>query len=411
MAQFDLKGSKRKDKDIEKNKEKKEKQEKVKKVSKAPALPKMAKPQRAKSIPPFVTLDIGSREVKVMVASYRGKEIAVKQVASSALPEGAVHDGKIIEFDQVLNCISSIMAMNKIKVTGAVVTIGSSEVVQREIIVPKVPNNDLKGLVVYEVGKFLPIDPASYSIQYDVLEEFESDGGALQLKLNVSAMPKEMAKRYLDLVLKLSLKPIALDVHSNSVAKLVSAEAKFGSPLASGSTIVIDMGYAHFNAMLFNNGRLLFNRILDVGASRLDEIIMNATEVSLDEADGLKKYNLSRLSAHELYAAHVSGGGYGNSSNREEAVTQEVMSAFESWVSAVDGLVKYYLSRSEENTVDAIYLYAGSSNIRCIDSLLENTLKIKTKKLSSLSCLTGALDNDSEGIPKYINNLGATIRF
>lgn len=382
-----------------------------------PALNKSAKPKKAKVLPPFVTIDIGSYEVKIMAANYKNGRLTINQALSTILRDGAVEDGRIIDEDYVTNCIRGMIENNRMKVSGAVITMNSSEIIQREIVVPKVPNNELQGLVTFEVGKYLPINPASYSIQYNVVEEFENENNITSLRINVSAMPRTIAKKYLDIVTKLKLKPIALDLHSNSVAKLISVEAMQGSPLGSGSNIVIDMGHTNFNIMMFDEGKFVFNRLIETGGSKLDDIIIRIADVTPVEASKLKKYNLSKLSALDIQktpSATSRHDDFYNTStdtfDKEALILQETMLIFNSWISDIDGISKYYLSRNKENRIDGIYIYSGSSYIKDIDKLIESRLNIKTRRLNYINCIQGILDSSNEGIPKYMNNIGATIR-
>jgi len=369
------------------------------------------KPQKAKNLPPFMTIDVGTREVKIMVAAYKGNSLVVKKCASIELPEKAVYDGKIIDEVPLLNALKSLISTHKVSVKGAVVTISSSEAIQREITVPLVSGNDLHKVVLYEIAKYLPVDVDSYAIQYDVLEQTQDEAGAAQLRMSVSAMPKSMAKKYYDVITKLGLQPLSLCTHSHSIINLVTAETSCGSAVTVGTNVLLDMGSTHFNIMLFKDGNLLYNNMLNVGGHDVDDLIMNWAEIGLHDAEKLKKHNLSNNNAYDMYSIYASMDPQArHSGDKGERIMREIMSVFENWITAVDGFIKYYLSRDDENTVDTMYIYGGSASINGIDVLLERQLRIRVRRLESLECLTGNLKGDSE-MAKYINNLGATIQF
>jgi len=369
------------------------------------------KQKKAKSLPPFITIDVGSHDVKVMYATYAGKALTVKKCACIELPEKVVVDGKIVDETALVNAVMHVIQTHKISVSGAVVTLASSEVIQREITVPVVSDDNLKKVVMYEMAKFLPVDADTYAIQHEVLENINDENGIAQLRVSVSAMPKAIAKKYYEFVSKLGLKPIALCTNSNSVANLMLAETYCDAPIALGTNILLDMGSAHFGVTLFEEGTLLYNNILNVGGKEIDELIMNYADVGLLDAEKLKKHNLSVNNVSNLYSAYVSldirNSSYGT---KEERIMQEIMSVFSKWVTAIDSFAKYYLSRDDNNTIDAIYIYGGSSYINGIDELLEKQLKIKVHRVDALGCLKGSL-GDGGGLCKYINNIGATIRF
>lgn len=411
MGLFDRKTSK--DKEIKGNNNGDAANKKEKKKTLKPVLKKEPKIKKAKAIPPFVTIDIGCCEIKIMVASHNSGLITVTHAASEILPENAIDDGKIIEEGYVANCIRNMMSENNIKVSNAVITMNSTEITQREIIVPKVPNNELTNLVTFEMGKYLPINPSAYAIQYNIIEELEGDSGGTSLRVNVCAMPKSIAKGYLDLLSKLGLNPMALNMHSTSVAKLIGVESNRESPLLKGSSLVVDMGHEHFNAMMFNDGKLIFNRLIETGGSKIDEVIMRIADVDLAEARRIKRYNLSKINALDMYKSYLAArGSSDNSYNKEELISQETVVIYNGWITDIESVIKYYLSRNSENVVDTIYIDGGSSYIKGIDELIENRLNIRTKRLNNFNCLKGILcdGNRNEDISKYVNNIGATIR-
>ena len=135
------------------------------------------KQKKAKNIPPFITIDVGSHDVKIMYAAYSGKTLTVKKCACIELPDKVVVDGKIVDEKALVNAVMHVINTNKISVSGAVVTLACSEIIQREITVPVVPDNNLKNVVMYEIAKFLPVDVDTYAIQYEVLDTVYDEKG------------------------------------------------------------------------------------------------------------------------------------------------------------------------------------------------------------------------------------------
>lgn len=379
--------------------------DKKKKISLA-SKPKIKK---SKPLPAFIAIDIGSREVKILEGQFRNLKLNVQKAISDVLPNGWVYDGKILEVDKVAGHLIQMLSRNAMKPANAVITMNSTEMIQRELVVPRVADSELLGLVTYEIAKFLPIDPSSYVIQYNVIEEFLNKDNVIQLRVNVCAMPKFISKNYADLLNKLKIKPLELNIHSSSIEKIMKVEMLHNSTLAKGCNAIIDIGHTNINVMLFNDGNFIFNRLLDVGGSKLDEILINSADVDHVEAEKLKKFNLSKLSVVDIYKQYsLTGFMEREALNTQELITQETIIAIDNWISNIDAVIKYYTSRNNENVVDNVYIYGGSTFIRDIDKLIEQKLNIKTSRLDFLHLLEGSID--SKIISTYMNAIGAKIR-
>ena len=79
----------------------------------------------------------------------------------------------------------------------------------------------METVIRYEIQQYLPINLEDYILQGKILAEKEVDG-TKKLEVRVIAYPEKIARGYYNLLLKLGLKPDALDVNYNSVNKLIN---------------------------------------------------------------------------------------------------------------------------------------------------------------------------------------------
>jgi type IV pilus assembly protein PilM len=99
-----------------------------------------------------------------------------------------------------------------------------------------------------------------------------------------------MGDNFLNLIKELGLKPIALDIHPNTVAKLISQNTAInGRPLDKEKTLAfIDLGYYSINIHIISDGKLAFSRIINLGARDLDNEISITCNLSLEQAEKKK---------------------------------------------------------------------------------------------------------------------------
>lgn len=238
-----------------------------------------------------LSLDFGSGVINGVFGKVEGRKIIVKNIFKGETEKGWYQDGRIDNPEVGKLNITDILKKNKIKNTNTktICTIDSMDIIKREIVIPSVDEKDILSLVSYEIEQYLPIDINSYVIQYSVLDEF-IENNAKKLQLLVVAMPKSMAEGLFHLVHGCQMTPYALDVHFNSLEKLIKMEISSGEDGKQNwekNIALIDFGIQKTNVMLFSNGKYVFNSIIDYGGSVLHDIVKNkcnqADKLELEE--------------------------------------------------------------------------------------------------------------------------------
>lgn len=365
---------------------------------------------RGKAAPQYISIDVGSKAVKVVEGRYKGNKIQIKRLSMGSLSEKASFDGKILRKADVQGCIQNAIREQKMTSKEAVCTVDSTEVIQRELVIPKVNETEILGLVSYEISQYLPIDTSSYALQYKNLGDVFNEQGQ-QMKIMMCGIPKNIPSDYMDIVMNLNMKPAAMDVNTNVLEKLLELETLNNPKYAGKNIAFIDMGHSMLNIMFFHSGVYTFNRLIEVGGGIIDEAISKILSISGVEAERIKLHNLSKISALDLYKIYMNSAAENvNAGNNEELILRQTVGILENWAAEIEGAIKYYTSRNETNTIDEILIYGGSSAIKDMDRFLENKLRIQTRRLELLNCIEADPGVNLQEIPRYLNAIGALIR-
>jgi type IV pilus assembly protein PilM len=209
----------------------------------------------------YLAIDLGGHSVKFAVGIFSQGKLKIQSAFIERLPAESYENGIIKDAIAVEFCIKNAIKRMKVKEKYAVVTIESSEVIKREITVPKVDTADLMDLITYEVGQYLPIDVNNYVIQYKIIGE-EKQNEKEMFQILIGAMPKEMVKHHYDLLATCGLEPVAMDVHTNAVTKLVEVLQGSLTFNSKKSVAYIDFGYHRTDVNVFEGTRNRLNRII-----------------------------------------------------------------------------------------------------------------------------------------------------
>lgn len=346
----------------------------------------------------FLAIDIGTRNIKLIVAKENMKNIILERAIEIATPKNSFYDGEIKDANTIKNSVEKAILDNKIKCKKTICTLQSTSIITREIILPFAKDKELKNMVLYQIEQYLPIMMDEYVIEYRILEELKEEEGK-KLKLLVAAMPKKIAEGYFNLLKDMGLKPYALDINSNAISKAFNRELKINDENISldKTVAVIDLGNTFTNITILENGIYKFSRIIEHGGRNIDLSIANSFDISIEEAEG-KKIELGNLN------------GVKEDQLSYRILNELIVSSVEDGVDNIRRIFKFYTSRSTGNKIDAIYLYGGSSNIEGIEEFYSKMFNIPTFVIKKTNMIKFSKEIDEEKIPCYINAISSILR-
>lgn len=339
-----------------------------------------------------LSMDIGAHKIKIVEGSNTKNGIQINNFLSIETPEGSLRDGIILDKDLMHYVISEELRNKKIKTKDVYLTINSSKIVTREIVIPKVEYDEIDKILKYQIEDYLPINVNDYIIQFKIIEGINADD-IEKLRILVIAIQKNIIDDYYELVRNLNLNPIVLDYQPNSISKLLKYNSVVNNtfPLQNLTIASIDIGYDSTKISIIKNGNVLVTKIVEIAGKYIDESILNLN--CNDE-------NLGEIKNKIINISH----SYDNKSN-DENILSILKSAVLIIAEKIEAVFRYYLNRKTDNKINMIILSGGISNINGLDNLFGNIFNIPTININSLDSVwfKGSLIN-------YANAIGSIIR-
>lgn len=354
----------------------------------------------------YLCLDLGSYSLKGVVGGGDAGKIRIDTAFEESVPESFYQNGRIRDKEEFKNFLSGVLTKNKIKIKDAIVTIDTSELIKREIVLPDVEDMDLEEAISYEIGDYLPIDLESYILQPRVMEHYVEDGQKRQ-KVLVAALPKEITENLFFALREAGLTPVVLDIHSNAIEKLFVEEHMKTYYQPTGSVAFVDLGHKISNITILENGEYQFNRILRFGGDSLNASLLSSG-LQVDDSLKAQIYEKSVIELVEQFNTNTYDT-VNPVADMNQISIDVLLGQLSSWVEDVEKVVAYYASRGISQRVDRIFLYGGSSHFRDLDRFFEKKLGIPTVFLDKVEGATLPSDKDKD-LFKYINALSALIR-
>ncbi|WP_051560473.1 pilus assembly protein PilM [Clostridium beijerinckii] len=350
---------------------------------------KISAPQKKRKV---VAFDMGSSMIKIVEGMYYKDELTVDKYITLKTPKDAIIDGEIKKAEELFLRLEQVMKENGIKAKYAICTNNSTLIINREILIPKVEEEEMDTVVRYEIQQYLPINLEDYILQVTILDEEETN---LSKKINVRviAYPEKIARGYYNLITKLNLKPYALDVNYNAINKFINCidknnEYEYNS---KDSVAFIDMGASFIDVNIYKNGNLDFTRIIKAGGNDLDEMLVERNLVSSDKVDNFKVRNID---LEEPF----------------EPVNIYVRETIDDWIEKIEKIIQFYKNKNMGDEVSSIIIFGGSSKLKGIDEYMTTKLGIKTKRKNGISKIAFKSSDDGKSIDDFINVIGSVIR-
>lgn len=365
----------------------------IKDLFKKKAPTKVKEKKSKPMLKPVVSFDFGSESIKVVEGRYIREHLQVTNCFSVETPLGAIEDGRIVNVSLLVTALSKALSDHGVKAKDAIGCLNSTQIINRELLIPVVASDEMETVVCYEIQQFLPINLSDYLIQYVILGEVEVMGEK-RLKLNVITFPEKMARSYYDLLKELGFKPYALDVSYNAISKLATySDLLEQVTTAEGTVAFVDMGAQSIDLNIFTDENIQFTRLIKSGGAIIDEKLNQLPDMSIKSAVSLKQ----EADLREIGSSNL--------------VQRAIILSIDEMLYELERVLQFYRNKAVGNTIDHVYLLGGLSHLKGLETYMENRLNTPVSKLKdiSLTDVNQALTPDVLG--DYANALGAMIRF
>lgn len=241
--------------------------------------------------------------------------------------------------------------------TNKVVTALPSFTVFSSIIsLPLMTRKELNAAVRWEAKKFVPLPIDDLVLDWKLIREAKTetptDQAPKNLRVLITAAPKALVKRYVDIMREAGLQLINLETEALAVARsLVGADP--------APAMIVDIGETATDIAVMIEGIPLINRSIDVGGATITKSIAQSLNVDAERAEQFKR-------------------DFGISAGQQSA--SQVPKTIEFVVSSIINEIRFVLNlyRGQGRPpVEKIVLAGGSAFLLNLSTYIEKSVSIK----------------------------------
>ncbi len=331
----------------------------------------------------IVGLDMGSHTIKMVVLKKTSKGPLLTQLGMKEIPLN-IDLGDIPTMAYLLKGLAEEMGLKTKKVN---LTFSCPDLQIRRITLPSIPNDELKEAISWEMKEQLPFPIETTQIDFHILRELMEEE-VKKVELLTIACPKERIERNLSIVREAGLE--AIHVEATPIS-LWNAMINLGRLKGEERIALIDLGAEKTHLYLFENGILVFNRVISPGGKDI-------TQTLLDEILGLT-YEQAEKIKKEIGIALRKSPVESPAMAKESFVMRP---AFERLVSEIGRSIEFYRNQFIVEKIDKILLTGGGAHLKNIIPYFEEELRLRIEPFNPLQGLL----YDSEKMDQDLLSLG-----
>lgn len=234
----------------------------------------------SKNLPAF-GLDVGSTSFKIMQLAKKSRDIAVKAYSDVPMPKGLIIGDAISDvktFQYLLKQTLEKPQFGRVDTSYVVASLPESKSFVRVIQIPLMSESEAENAVPYEAESFIPLPIDQVYLDWQKI-------GISGDKMNILmiASPKDFVDKYLDILDKAGLKPVALEVESQSCHRALIP------PESRETVLLLDMESLRTSLIMVEEGNLQFTSTIPIAGNTFTESLAKALGVASVKAEDIKK--------------------------------------------------------------------------------------------------------------------------
>lgn len=347
-----------------------------------------------------ISIETGIQWTKVALVDYRKKNPPVHEAFAFRTPEHAVEDGYIRDKDSLARALKEELVRRQILEKDVVFTLSSSKVVTREVVIPYVKDNKIKGIIDAQSRDYFPMDISGYTISYSKMDVVEDDGKK-QLKLLLVAIPDNLLGNYVSFAQLAGLKVETFDYIGNGCIQLMCDSFV-------DNAMIIQLEEQATVISILENKRLAFQRVTPYGYGATISAVVDHPILGIDDEEKAFDFLLEHNVIFHKPSMPDNGDPAQQAINQTQAdeAYEDLAESLRYHLRIANTALDYYQNQVKKEFVGNVYLVGDGSRFAGIHKLFAQELplplqKIDFAKIIDLRNQNGVNDQKKAGKKKH----------
>ena len=322
-----------------------------------------------------ISIETGIQWTKVALVDYRKKNPPVHEAFAFRTPEHAVEDGYIRDKDSLARALKEELVRRQILEKDVVFTLSSSKVVTREVVIPYVKDNKIKGIIDAQSRDYFPMDISGYTISYSKMDVVEDDGKK-QLKLLLVAIPDNLLGNYVSFAQLAGLKAETFDYIGNGCIQLMCDSFV-------DNAMIIQLEEQATVISILENKKLAFQRVTPYGYGATISAVVDHPILGINDEEKAFDFLLEHNVIFNKPSMPDNGDPAQQAIDQAQAdeAYEDLAESLRYHLRIANTALDYYQNQVKKEFVGNVYLVGDGSRFAGIHKLFAQELPLPLQKI------------------------------
>lgn len=208
----------------------------------------------------MLSIDITDRQIKLVRGSAQGNKIKIDEVDFREIEKGLVSNGYIVDVPLVAAEIIDMINTRAIKEKDTIVSISSSSILYKELMLPKPRKLSNTAAIEAMIGSNMGIS-GDYNISYTIVGETVDENKNPLIKVLATACPQRLVGGYVKLFTHMGLALKAVNISNNAISRLIQNTPKMSGYMP---LLLVQIDKEFLNINLYEDNVLSFSRYFKI---------------------------------------------------------------------------------------------------------------------------------------------------
>lgn len=319
----------------------------------------------------YTAVDFGHSSIKYLSCRVKNNQIKLLASGRRELPVGTIKNGKVIDTHLLTKIVGEIFNEKEMKNGVVLLTPASGQEFVRNLKMPKMPKEELKEALIWEVQDFLDLATEKIALDYIILNETDD-----QYELMVTVLSKDVLNGYLEIFKNNMIDVKVVNLEEMALTSLLSKNESLKK-----ASLILDFGAKSSKILIAEEKHLYLSREVDTSGNNFSNLFLRE-DGDYEEAEiEKKKFEFFPEQAEE---AEQDLDLIITDLNDVKTVQKQVKSLADEIIYELNRSLEYHNERNSENQVANIYLTGGALLLNGLTDYLKSQITADIKIINPL---------------------------
>ncbi|MCC7522812.1 type IV pilus assembly protein PilM [Candidatus Uhrbacteria bacterium] len=239
------------------------------------------------SAPPsasYLGVDIGYGGMKMVELKNEKGRARLVTYAYANLPSDSLDKSLLNDIPFAADLLKKMVAKSKATAKKSISALPISSVFSSILSVPTVNDKELKDAVAMQAKKLIPLPLEEVSLDTKIIDKIEkpTDGAKPATRVLVTAAPKTLVTKYLEIFKQAGLELVSLETEAFAEIRALIGKDR-------STIMVVDIGSLRTNILVVENGIPFITRSIATGGTAITQTIAKTLGIPLEQAESMKR--------------------------------------------------------------------------------------------------------------------------